>query len=272
MPLPAGLQTVTLHGRLTSPAGARGRGRVTLTPAPLRITSAEHGVIILGSDSVTPDADGVWSITVLATDAAGCTPSGWTYTLTEAPIGARPRAFPISLPAAVPLVDLADIAPTAPAGGEYVVVTGPRGPQGEQGDPGPQGTPGARGPAGDTGPAGERGPQGDAGPQGAQGTTGPAGSTGPKGDTGATGAQGATGAPGAAGAAGATGATGPQGPAGWGTQATYDALAARVNALETAFASLNGIITDLTLRVGGTFGLENRMASAETRITALETP
>ncbi|MFD9064200.1 hypothetical protein ACFVZ3_22055 [Kitasatospora purpeofusca] len=266
MPLPAGLQTVTLHGRLNSPAGARGRGRVTLTPAPLRITSAEHGVIILGSDSVTPAADGTWSITVLATDAADCTPTGWTYRVTEAPIGARPRDFPISLPAAVPVVDLADIAPTAPAAGEYLVVTGPPGPTGAVG---PQGIPGATGPVGDTGPAGAQGPQGDAGPQGVQGATGPAGAVGPKGDMGP---QGPTGATGATGAAGATGATGPQGPAGWGTQATYDALAARVNALETAFASLNGIITDLTLRVGGTFGLENRMTSAESRITALETP
>ncbi|MFE2106656.1 hypothetical protein ACFXAF_12425 [Kitasatospora sp. NPDC059463] len=235
--LPSGLQTVTLHGRLTSPAGARGRGRVTLTPAPARITSAAHGVIVLGSDSVTPDADGAWSITVLATDAADCTPTGWTYTLTEAPIGAPPRAYPISLPAAAPDVDLADIAPTTPAAGDYVVVTGPPGPAGPQGPPGAQGE---RGPTGDTGPAGLQGPKGDPGPQGTPGATG------------------------------ATGATGPQGPPGWGTQADYDALAARVVALETAVASFNSLFTDLANRVGGQFGLENRMTSAENRITTLE--
>ena len=67
----------------------------------------------------------------------------------------------------------------------------------------------AKGDKGDTGPAGPEGPRG---PKGDTGDTGP---RGPKGDTGAAGAKGADGADGAP------------------TQAEWDALVARVTALET---------------------------------------
>lgn len=100
------------------------------------------------------------------------------------------------------MVYLAAITPTAPAAGEYTVVTGPRGPQGEQGLQGQQGT---------------QGPQGERGPAGADG---------------------------------------------WGTQASYDALAARVSAVESGFTSVNAYITDAL----------NRIASLESRVTALENP
>jgi hypothetical protein len=68
-----------------------------------------------------------------------------------------------------------------------------------------------------------------AGPTGPTGPAGPAGPTGPKGDTGATGANGA------AGAKGDTGAAGPKGDPGtpgFPTQQDWDALVARVAALE----------------------------------------
>lgn len=81
--------------------------------------------------------------------------------------------------------------------------------------------------------------------------TGPIGPPGAKGDTGATGTQ------------------GPPGADGWGTQSTYDALAGRVNALEIGFTPLSAYITDALNRV---VSLETRMTSAESRLTALETP
>ena len=67
--------------------------------------------------------------------------------------------------------------------------------------------------AGTPGPKGDPGPEGPQGPQGERGPEGPAGKDGAKGDTGAKGADGKDGAP---------------------TQAEWDALLARVTALEAA--------------------------------------
>ena len=76
------------------------------------------------------------------------------------------------------------------------------------------GTPGPKGDKGDKGDTGAAGPKGD------PGTAGAKGEKGDKGDTGAAGAK------------GATGATGPAGKDGAPTQAEWDALEARVAALE----------------------------------------
>lgn len=60
------------------------------------------------------------------------------------------------------------------------------------------------------------------------------GPKGEKGDTGAAGAKGEKGDTGAAGAKGDKGDTGAAGKDGFGTKAEYDALVARIEALETA--------------------------------------
>ena len=77
------------------------------------------------------------------------------------------------------------------------------------GEPGPKGATGAAGPKGDTGAAGPKGDPGVAGP---------------KGDPGAKGAKGDT---------GATGPKGDPGADGFGTEAQYNELVARIEALET---------------------------------------
>lgn len=69
--------------------------------------------------------------------------------------------------------------------------------------------------------AGEKGPKGDAGAAGPKGDPGVAG---PKGDPGAKGAKGDT---------GATGPKGDPGADGFGTEAQYNELVARIEALET---------------------------------------
>ncbi|MCD9196061.1 collagen-like protein [Streptomyces albireticuli] len=145
MPLPPGLQTVTVTGSYQHPNGSPFTGRVIFTPEPAVLTSAAEDTIVLGPVEAQPDATGAISVTLLATDAAGVTPTGWTYRVTERWYDAPGRSYPISLPAAAPTVDLADIAPTAPAEGEYVVVTGPAGPTGPQGPAGPQGPQGSPG-------------------------------------------------------------------------------------------------------------------------------
>ena len=78
--------------------------------------------------------------------------------------------------------------------------------------------------------AGEKGPKGDtgaAGPKGDPGVAGPKGDPGAKGDKGDPGAKGAKGDPGAAGPKGDPGADG------FGTEAQYNELVARIEALET---------------------------------------
>ena len=90
------------------------------------------------------------------------------------------------------------------ADGNPVELGGGAGTPGPKGDPGPEGPQGERGPEG---PAGKDGAKGDPGPEG------PQGERGPEGPAGKDGAKGADGFP---------------------TQAQWDALVARVTALEAA--------------------------------------
>ena len=68
---------------------------------------------------------------------------------------------------------------------------------------------------------------------GAKGDTGPQGPAGPKGDTGEPGPAGAKGAKGDKGEPGAAGAKGDKGEPGFPTEEQWNALVARVDALET---------------------------------------
>ena len=77
------------------------------------------------------------------------------------------------------------------------------------------------GPEGPQGPKGEQGPAGDPGPEGPQGPKGEQGPEGPRGPAGADGAKGAKGDPGAD---------------GFGTEAQYNDIIARLEALEGAAA------------------------------------
>lgn len=74
--------------------------------------------------------------------------------------------------------------------------------------------------------AGEPGPKGETGAKGDKGEAGTPGTAGAKGDKGEPGEKGETGA------AGTPGATGAAGADGFGTEAQYDAIIARLDALE----------------------------------------
>lgn len=127
VPFPGGVQTVTVTsgaGGYRHPDGSVFAGTIRFTPSVSRVISATHGVITLGPLNVTLDASGAFTAgPLLATDATGYSPSGWTYRVDEEPTGAPGRAYSISLPAAVPTVALPSIAPvesssgTAPAPG-----------------------------------------------------------------------------------------------------------------------------------------------------------
>jgi hypothetical protein len=141
MPLPPGLSTVTVTGTYKHPDGTPYSGRIVFQPEPGTLTSAAHDTLIVGDAEVVLDNNGTFTVSLLATDDPDVTPVGWTYRVTERWYDAPGRSYPLSLPAATPTVDLADVAPTAPSEGEYVVVTGPAGPEGPEGPKGDAGDP-----------------------------------------------------------------------------------------------------------------------------------
>lgn len=113
------LDTVTVSIDGCHPDGTARRGSVTFTPKPRTLTAADENLIIGGPVKVVLDGTGdAVDVVLLATDAAGVVPSGWTYTVTERWNDTSGRSYSVALPAAFPAVDLADVSPTDPASGE----------------------------------------------------------------------------------------------------------------------------------------------------------
>jgi hypothetical protein len=113
MGFPDGVDTVTVTagaGGLRAPDGTACTGTVTLTPSVDRVVSEEHGLIVLGTSNATLGASGMFTLgPVLATDADGFTPSGWTYRVDENFTGLPPRSYSIALPAADASVALPEL-------------------------------------------------------------------------------------------------------------------------------------------------------------------
>lgn len=128
---PEGLKTVTLVGQyvMTDDAGTACAGNLTFTPSPGLITFSTENVMVTGTQTVTLDGTGSFTVDLVCTDTAGQNPTGWTYAVVEKIIGNSPRNFNIFLPYTVATVNLADITPTT-AAPTYLPVTGPQGPPG----------------------------------------------------------------------------------------------------------------------------------------------
>ncbi|MEU7348340.1 glycerophosphodiester phosphodiesterase [Streptomyces bacillaris] len=136
MALPEDAPTVTIVDTRTHPDGGPMRGRVILRPAPALVTNPEAGHIAQG-DAEGRWIDGALSITVLAADAAGWDPTGYTHTVMEYPDDAQGRVYPVLLTTDLgDTVDLAALAPVEHYSGDYVLVPGPTGPTGPQGPAG----------------------------------------------------------------------------------------------------------------------------------------
>ncbi|MFC8282948.1 hypothetical protein [Streptomyces cyaneofuscatus] len=135
MPFPVGVETVVLTGHQHLADGDGSPLPVRVRPVPRRVVSPVHGVVVDdGWVVVTPDDAGQWQVELLATDAAGCTPTGWTYRLETGG-----DAQHIMLPAELGTVDIADLLPAGEDGGTYVLVPGPRGLPGDDGEDGAPG-------------------------------------------------------------------------------------------------------------------------------------
>lgn len=122
MSLPVGLSTVAVTVSALHPDGTALKGAVTFTPnATLR--SGTYHVSLAGPVTLTFSGNGTpQTATLVATDAAGVLPSGWTYTVTEWWQDAPSRTYSIALPAASPAVYLADLAPVSADAGFSVFV------------------------------------------------------------------------------------------------------------------------------------------------------
>jgi glycerophosphoryl diester phosphodiesterase len=120
--VPSGITTVTLTGRYLRPDFTPLKGTVTIaTPALLTLPGAD--TISTGSATATLDATGAFSMTLIATDQANMQPEGWAYQVTEKFQDILGRTYAIQLPGAVPVVDIADIAPADPSQGQYITVS-----------------------------------------------------------------------------------------------------------------------------------------------------
>lgn len=129
MTMPAGIATVTLTGRYLRPDGTPLKGTVTIA-APSLVTLPGADTISAGSASVTLDATGAFSVLLIATDQMDMQPTDWAYQVSEKFTDIAARTYAIRLPSAVPIVSIADIAPSDPSTGQYVLVPGPTGPAG----------------------------------------------------------------------------------------------------------------------------------------------
>ncbi|WP_425837361.1 hypothetical protein [Streptomyces fractus] len=145
--IPQGIATVLLSGRYIRPDGTPLRGNITFSAPTLTLSAAD--TITVGSAKVELDEDGAFSLTLIATDNASMQPTSWTYQVRETFMHAEGRSYPVKLPQATPVVDLADIAPADPSNGDYVLITGPAGAPGSKILSGTGVPPGASGANGD---------------------------------------------------------------------------------------------------------------------------
>lgn len=120
MPLPAGVETVVVSSGqpLTLPDGTPVEGTLYFS-GPDVVTIAGEDVLLGGEVPPVELVNGEFSVSLVATDATGMSPTGWTYTvravLTNAPSWKRY----ISLPKATASVKLADVVVPDPVTGSF---------------------------------------------------------------------------------------------------------------------------------------------------------
>lgn len=123
--LPAGVEmvTVTAGVPLALLDGTWIQGRILFT-GPGLVTIGEDDVVAGGTVAVDL-VDGTFSKALVATDATGMSPTGWTYKVTTQFKNAPNWVRYLSLPKAVPLVKLADVLIPDPVVGEFSVLVDP---------------------------------------------------------------------------------------------------------------------------------------------------
>ncbi len=107
--IPANLSLVTVTGTYIDISGVPIAGQVKFTPRAVLRNVTSNVILVNSTIVVTLDANGAFSQQLVATDDNDASPVNFTYFVEEAFTGGR--QFDILLPAATPVIDLADVSP-----------------------------------------------------------------------------------------------------------------------------------------------------------------
>jgi hypothetical protein len=116
--------TVSSGQPLVLPNGAWMQGKLIFTAPDLAVIGAQD--VTLGGAVEVPLVDGEFSVQLVATDATGMNPTGWTYTVTAMLTNGPDWIQYVTLPKAAASVKLADVLQPAPVAGTYTVLKDPR--------------------------------------------------------------------------------------------------------------------------------------------------
>ena len=121
MTLPVNLTTITVTGTYLDIAGDPIAGQVKFTPRAVLKNVTSDVILINSTITVTLDANGAFSQSLVATDDSDAAPIDFTYEVEEAFIGGR--TYDILLPSATVggTIDLADVAPAVADDGSGVI-------------------------------------------------------------------------------------------------------------------------------------------------------
>lgn len=107
MPLPSGVDSVTVTGTYKKEDGTPLSGSIEFI-GPRFVVHTPSKTIFSASKTVVLDANGAFSVVLMATDSSGITPTGFTYQVAQRlDNSAETIRYPISLPKANPTTDLA---------------------------------------------------------------------------------------------------------------------------------------------------------------------
>lgn len=107
MPLPVGLDTVTLTGTYQDVLGNPLSGVIRIE-GPTWLVDTTNDLVFTANETVTL-VNGTFSVELPATDATGIVPNPFTYQVVEIIEGMRPHRYRISLPKSSPTADISDL-------------------------------------------------------------------------------------------------------------------------------------------------------------------
>lgn len=106
MPLPAGLDLVTVTRSFKRRDGTAAAGAVRLVPRPGPVRATSSGAVVQDAATAVLDGTGAARLVVVATDSAGIAPASFTYELEVALDDGTSYRRTLTLPSAAPTVTL----------------------------------------------------------------------------------------------------------------------------------------------------------------------
>ncbi|PWU50660.1 hypothetical protein DLJ47_23525 [Micromonospora sp. S4605] len=107
--------TVQIRGRYVNLDGTPAQGSVTFTGNVAAVATASQSMVVPSTITANLDADGAFTVSLLATDDPDLRPNGWTYTVKENFTGGRTYDISVPISAKSTGVNLCEVAATAPS-------------------------------------------------------------------------------------------------------------------------------------------------------------